>query len=180
MIFHCFPNIPDCYAEDIRPIVTKTIERYGNDEWKATVLTNEIHGHLGIYAVIGVKMGIKTLDFLGIKNGDLKIISSAGTVPPVSCLNDGLQVSTGATMGHGLIASPSTDTPRVRAICVTKNNSVIKIKLLPEIDERIQNDINEAIEKYGTSAEYWTCVRQLAIRYWYELDRDKIFEIQKQ
>lgn len=180
MIFHCFPNIPDHYAEDIRPIVSKTIERYGEKEWKATVLTNEIHGHLGIYAVIGVKMGIKAMECLGVNNGDFKIISSAGTVPPISCMNDGLQVSTGATLGHGLISSPSTDTPRVRAICVSTDNTVIKIKLVPEIDEKITNNVQEALEKYGKTQAYWDYVRQLAIRYWYELDRDKIFEIHKQ
>ena len=118
MIFNRFPQSPDLYAEDIKPIVAKTIERYGHDEWKAAVLVNEIHGHPCIYAIIGVKMGIKVLEYFGAKAGTVKIISSAGAVPPVSCMNDGLQVSTGATLGCGLIASPSGEVQRVLAIFV--------------------------------------------------------------
>ena len=34
---------------------------------------------------------------------NLKVLSFAGTRPPISCFNDGLQISTGATLGHGSI-----------------------------------------------------------------------------
>ena len=39
---------------------------------------------------------------------NVKIISFAGNTPPISCMNDGLQVSTGATIGHGLITIEAT------------------------------------------------------------------------
>ena len=47
----------DCYAPDVREIMSDTIERFGKEEWYKVVLTNEIHGHLGIYSTLGAKMG---------------------------------------------------------------------------------------------------------------------------
>ena len=60
-----FPTNIDSYSAEVAPIVDYVISRYGNDEWRAAVLTNELHGHLGIYATIGVKMGIFAREKLG-------------------------------------------------------------------------------------------------------------------
>ena len=38
------------------------IERFGLREWRAVVLTNEVHGHLGIYSSLGVK--VTSVEFL--------------------------------------------------------------------------------------------------------------------
>lgn len=175
MIFNIFPENPDFYSEDMRNMITDTIKRYGMEEWRAGVLTNEIHGHLGIYAIIGVKMGIFALETLRAKPGDVKISSSAGTRPPVSCMNDGLQVSTCATLGHGLIESLPNDSPSAEAIFYT-NEKKIKIRLKEEISDNITHEIGEAVKRWGHEPEYWDYVRKLAIKYWYELDRKGIFE----
>jgi pyrimidine-specific ribonucleoside hydrolase len=156
-------------------MVAKTIERYGVEEWRAGVLTNELHGHLGIYAIIGVKMGIYALSRLGVEAGDVSITSLAGNRPPVSCLNDGLQVSTSATFGHGLIVSGATDNPLPEAIFHAGDKSV-HIRIKDEILNMIRTEIAGAVKRWGHAPMYWEYVRQLAIRYWYELDRDVIFE----
>ncbi len=175
MIFESFPLQPAVYSADMRPMVAKTIERYGVEEWRAGVLTNELHGHLGIYAIIGVKMGIYALSRLGIEAGDVSITSLAGNKPPVSCLNDGLQVSTSATFGHGLIVSEATDNPLPEAIFHAGDKSV-HIRIKDEILNMIRTEIAGAVKRWGHAPMYWEYVRQLAIRYWYELDRDEIFE----
>jgi pyrimidine-specific ribonucleoside hydrolase len=176
MIFQNFPSNPDLYSGDLKSIVSKTIERHGINEWKAGVLANELHGHLGIYAIVGVKMGIFALESLGAEAGDISITSHAGTVPPISCMNDGLQVSTGATLGHGLIKYEATDTPLPEAI-FTSNKQSIRIRLNHNTSEMITREIAEAINRWGHNAEYWQYVRKLAIDYWYELDRNNIFDI---
>lgn len=176
MIFKNFPDDPDLYSKDMQHMVRKTIERHGINEWRAGVLTNELHGHLGIYAIIGVKMGIFALESLGVEAGDVNIISYAGENPPVSCMNDGLQVSTSATLGHGLIKSEPTDTPQTEAIFITNDKSV-RIKVNDKISNMITHEIAGAINRWGHSAEYWTYVRKVAINYWYELDRNNIFDI---
>ncbi|MDD5507267.1 MAG: nucleoside hydrolase [Bacteroidales bacterium] len=98
-----FPADPGFFAEDIRGIVDRIIRAHGLEEWRAGVLTNELHRHLGAYAIIGTKMGLRAREYFRAGHDQLKVVSYAGSIPPVSCLNDGLQVSTGATLGHGLI-----------------------------------------------------------------------------
>jgi len=53
------PSDPILFREDIEPFVKKIIEKHGLEEWKAALLTNEFHRHLGIYSIIGAKMGGK-------------------------------------------------------------------------------------------------------------------------
>jgi len=176
MIFNTFPDNPELYNQDLCPIVATTIARYGKVEWRAAILTTEMHGHLGIYAIVGVKMGVRALEYLHADIGDVNIISLAGTAPPESCLNDGLQVSTGATLGHGLIQSLPTDNPLSEATFSTKEKS-IRMRLREDVSQMIRDEIKGAVEKFGHSPDYWSYVRQLAVRYWHELDRHEIFEI---
>ncbi|HCO67440.1 MAG TPA: hypothetical protein DIT04_06765 [Dysgonomonas sp.] len=178
MIFDTFPHNPELYNEDLRPIVASAIEKYGREEWMAAVLTTEIHGHLGIYAIIGVKMGIKALEYLKAEKGDVYIKSFAGLKPPVSCMNDGLQVSTGATLGHGMIEAFYTDNPIPEAVFSTADDSV-RIKLDDLVWNIIKGKINAAIINSGHYPHYWDYVRKLAVRYWEEMDRNTIFEIIK-
>lgn len=58
-VFYGFPVGGALYAADVVPIIDSAVARHGLSEWRAGVLTNELHGHLGIYATIGVKMGIR-------------------------------------------------------------------------------------------------------------------------
>jgi pyrimidine-specific ribonucleoside hydrolase len=177
MIFNDFPTDPKLYSEDMREMVGKTIERHGIKEWRAGVLTNELHGHLGIYAIIGIKMGIYALETLNVEAGEVSIISYAGTEPPVSCMNDGLQVSAGATLGHGLIKSEPTDNPLPEVIFSTENKK-INVKVNLPVSKMITEEIAGAVSRWGHSPQYWQYVRKLAIRYWFELDRKNIFDIE--
>lgn len=175
-VFKHFPVSPELYGDDIQPIVAQTIERFGLDEWRACVLTNELHGHLGIYAIMGVKMGIAAVEQLGVSIGDISIHSYAGVNPPVSCMNDGLQVSTGATFGHGLITSFPTAEPKAMAD-FTANGRTIRIRFKKEIEAMIGREIEAAVKNFGHTPPYWKHIRQLAIKYWAELDRKEIVEI---
>lgn len=176
MLFKQFPTNPALYSNDMQWMVEKTIERFGLDEWRAGVLTNELHGHLGIYAIMGIKMGIAALEYLKVEAGKVSIRSYAGQRPPISCMNDGLQVSTEATFGHGLITSPFTEQPKAMADFKAEDQT-IRIKFKEDIELMIANEIDKAIKKYENTPPYWEYVRQLAIKYWAELDRKQIFDI---
>ena len=54
-----YPSDPSLFKEYVRPYVKKIIERHGLEEWKAVLLTNELHRHLGMWSIIGAKMGIR-------------------------------------------------------------------------------------------------------------------------
>lgn len=171
-----FPH--DFYADDVADIVGNCIKRHGEAEWRAVVLTNEIHGHLGIYSTLGAKMGLRARELfreMGLE-GEMSVLSFAGSVPPVSCLNDGLQVSTGASMGHGLFAVSPGEEPSVKARFTCGGDS-LDICLKPEYEALIKADIKQGVSLYGHTPEYWEYVRKLALRYWLEWDRSQVFVV---
>ena len=167
----------DLYADDVAEIAPDCIRQYGEEEWRSVILTNEIHGHLGIYSTLGAKMGLRARDLFREQGLDepVSVLSWAGSTPPVSCLNDGLQVSTGASMGHGLFAvAPEGKEPSVKAR-FTAGPLSLEICLKPEYEELIKADIEKGVALYGHSSRYWEYVRGLALRYWRDMDRTQVF-----
>ncbi len=176
-VFNVFPLDNGLYADDVSENMTEIIAKHGLTEWRAGVLTNELHGHLGIYAIVGVKMGIRVREYFNIGVDDIYITSFAGNYPPTSCMNDGLQVSTGATIGHGLIAISDEELKRPEAIFKFKSQKV-KLRLKDEYWNLIRSDVKQAIAEHGKlTPDYWVQIRKLAIRYWEEFDRMEMFEI---
>ena len=181
----------------IEAMAERTIARWGKEEWRAVILTNEIHGHIGIYSTIGAKMGIYALELLSRlcnKAEELKVLSFAGSRPPVSCFNDGLQISTGATLGHGAIeiAKSCAESKehadarveaifRFRAICGTEAKEMqLRVWLKEELRQQIAGDIANAVKQYGHTPDYWLQVRRLALEYWQQWNRAEIFETEMQ
>lgn len=155
-------------------------------------LTNEIHGHIGIYSILGAKMGLRAVELLesggqgaadtGARGADthsISIVSYAGNNPPVSCLNDGLQISTGATLGRGRIRVPDTTSPRAEAEFHCGSRT-LRLRLKPEYESRIQADITLAVERYGHTPAYWHHVQELALQYQRTWRRDAIFSLDLQ
>lgn len=175
VVLNDFPDDPSLFRKDIRPHVKKIIERYGFEEWKACLLTNELHRHLGIYSIIGAKMGIRAREILEAPFDTLNVFSLAGNTPPLSCMNDGLQVSTGASLGRGTIEiSNGSSSP---AATFLYKNQKLTLKIKKATMDKIRADIKAALKEYGgLNPEYFAHIRKLSIDYWYELDRKNIFE----
>jgi pyrimidine-specific ribonucleoside hydrolase len=177
VVFNRFPVSREMFNYDVRPIIDSAIARYGFDEWKANVMTDEFHGHLGVYSIVGAKMGIKARELFGVGPDMLEVLTYAGTKPPYSCLNDGIQVSTGATLGMGTIHLAADSITNPCAVFTYKNRS-IRISLKKEYCEKVDSDINEGILKFGLMDDgYWKLIRHNALKYWVEWDRNKIFDI---
>jgi len=169
-----FPVTTEHFQPDIRPYVDRILQRHGVEEWKACVMTNELHRHLGIYSIIGAKMGLRAREIMDAPVDDMRVESYAGSRPPLSCLNDGLQVATGASLGRGTI-TVHEDAPRVAATFHYQDRSVT-LTLDPRIIRRIRQDIQATIEQYGNlTPAYFHRVRTLSLDYWLELDREQIF-----
>lgn len=173
------PEDPLFYADDIAPYVKEIMEKYGHDEWNSGVIANEMHRHLGVFAIIGVKMGIRAREYFNTGVDEFHAVSFAGSMPPMSCMNDGLQVSTGATPGHGLLAI--SDNPVKNAAAeFTYLNRKIRLSLHPEIEDKISSELKEINFVYGLDSNiYWELVRQNSIKYWLNLDRHEIFLIEE-
>jgi pyrimidine-specific ribonucleoside hydrolase len=142
-------------------------------------MTNEIHGHTGIYSIIGAKMGIRAMEFFNVGVNNLEAVTFAGHDPPLSCFNDGVQISTGATIGQGLISISDSISPIPSAI-FEFNDQQVRMALDPEIAAQIQKEIRYGVTNYGLLSDtYWLYIENLAVEYWADFDRQKIFVIEK-
>lgn len=180
VVFGGFPHHMEDYQADVQAIMEDCLARYGEEEWRLAVVTSELHGHLGIYAIIGAKMGLFAKEYLGAGHDQLSIISRAGSTPPLSCLNDGLQASTGATVGHGSFLSDPEVSDQAAAIFHQKHKRIL-LSLKDEVRQKVDRDIRAALENnHGLTPGYWEEIRRLALGYWLEFDRNKIFEVQEE
>jgi len=170
------PTDPSQFQDDVAAFVRDIIARHGEEEWKCVVLTNELHRHLGLYSILGAKMGLRARELLGVGLDELRVESQAGSNPPVSCLNDGLQVSTGASLGRGTIRVPATTTPKAAAT-FTANGRCLRLQVKDSVVEQIETEIRAAARRYGElTPAYFAAVRRISLQAWRDLDRAAIFE----
>jgi pyrimidine-specific ribonucleoside hydrolase len=163
------------FRDDVSELLPEIIARHGEEEWKATLITNELHRHLGIYSLLGAKMGIRALEDLKASLDALQIESRAGMSPPVSCLNDGLQVATGASLGRGTIRV--LEEGGIPAATFIKGKIRLHLSIKPHILEKIQADVGRVVETYGLGTpDYWKEIYKLSLTYWVEMDRREIFD----
>jgi pyrimidine-specific ribonucleoside hydrolase len=177
-VIKSIPRDTSFYMSDLQRFVEETRNKYGEDEWGSGVIANELHRHLGVFAIIGVKMGIRAREYFCTGVDEMSVNSHAGSTPPLSCMNDGIQVSTGATPGHGLL-TVSTSTPASPAADFTHKGRTIRITLKKELAEKVSSELKEINFVYGLDSDiYWELVRQNSIKYWLQFDRHEIFDIQ--
>lgn len=169
-----YPTSPKYFREDLRHLIPEIITLHGLEEWKACLLTNELHRHLGIYSILGAKMGLRAREILGASLDELKVESHAGLKPPLSCINDGLQVATGASLGRGTIKVLEKGSSPAATFIYGRRRLYLCVK--EEILKRLRSDIQRAILRYGSlTPMYFQEVRRLSLQYWVGMDRRKIF-----
>lgn len=172
------PSDTAFYMPDIQPFVTEIRNKYGEDEWTSGVIANELHRHLGVFAIIGVKMGIRAREYFCTGVDEMTVTTHAGSTPPLSCMNDGIQVSTGATPGHGLL-TVSSEKPFFAAADFTHNDRTIRITVKKELADKVSGELKEINFIHGLDSDiYWELVRKNSIKYWLQFDRHEIFDIE--
>lgn len=178
-VFERFPIDTALYKSDYAEILQKTLLDFGAIEWKAVCLTNEVHGHTGIYSIIGAKLGVRAMEFFNVGVNNLSIKTFSGNKPPLSCFNDGIQISCGATIGQGLITIADTVLQIPTAI-VEFNKQKVEFSLKPEIAAEMRQDIKYGVENFGLESEmYWIYIEKLAIKYWEKYNRNDLFTIRR-
>jgi len=172
--FKEFPTNPALFKDELKPYLSEIIEKHGLEEWKAVVLTNELHHHMGLWSIIGAKMGIRAREILAAPFDNIDVISSVGTRPPYSCLNDGLQVSTGASLGRGTIKVIDAQQPSVDFF---SNGRKLTMRVKKEIVQEIEKIIKECSDKFVfQSPRYFQELDVISITYWLRWDRSDLFE----
>jgi formylmethanofuran dehydrogenase subunit E len=162
------------YNERVVDLMNEIISLHGKDEWKAVTLTHELHGHVGVYSIIGAKMGIFAMEHFNVGKKQLKVKSFAGFHPPISCMNDGLQASIGATVGNNLLMIEHGK-PEVRA-----KFSLANCQINVSLNERSLKELISALSKAPGAPDrenhaYWEYIEELSFQYWLEWRRDNIF-----
>ena len=92
----------------------------------------KLHGHAGPYLNLGIRMGLLALDQLEAKGYfDLTVEIELEYRTPMSCLIDGLQISTGCTLGKGNITVKNNPIP-IKVLIKSKTNHktmIVSLKL---------------------------------------------------
>lgn len=101
----------------------------------------KFHGHLGPYVVIGYKMGEIANKKLGYDSFSKKAIVWTGTTPPLSCIIDGIQISSGCTLGKGNITIYSEEIPKVQFS--NDNGKRVEVRLKEDIQNEITTKVTE-------------------------------------
>ena len=110
-------------------------------EWSGDLLERaiEFHGHGGPFMVIGLRMGLLALKHLDAGGWfDLRCLVSLRWRPLDSCVVDGIQSSTGCTMGKHNI---EIDEREGISASFFKNDENLRITLRKDIEEKIRNTL---------------------------------------
>ena len=101
----------------------------------------QFHGHIGPYAIIGYKMGKIANTKLGSDPFSKKVVVWTGTTPPLSCIIDGIQMSSGCTLGKGNISVHHDGIPKARF--TDNNGKKLEITLKSNIKQEIDTTVTE-------------------------------------
>lgn len=101
----------------------------------------KFHGHLGPYAVIGFKMGLIANKKLGSDPFLKKAVVYTGPTPPLSCIVDGIQISSGCTLGKGNIKVENKGI--AKADFFTNDGKKLQILLKPDLKKEIDTIVTQ-------------------------------------
>ena len=120
-------------------------------------------------------MGIRARETLEAPFDSLRVTSLAGNSPPLSCMNDGLQVSTGASLGRGSI-QVSDQEPQPAATFFYKDKK-LTLRFKRAWVDKVRREIKKTLKEFGgLNPEYFSRIRKLSMHYWLSLDRQDIFD----
>jgi len=175
-----FPVDPGFYCAEAADLLRKGIvDKYGMEEWAAVVMTHELHQHVGIYTVLGAKMGVLARELLDAPTRAVHATVETGLNPPTSCVVDGIQASLASTLAQNLIEVPETTEPRVAATFEYEGRK-IRLSLRAEYDRKVKEIIRTAGAQFGNlTPAYFHEVEDKSFDVWAEFDRRKIFLVEQ-
>ena len=119
------------------------------EERLASAIRNaeKLHGHLGPFLVIGVRMGNVAKRVLNADSEEDNRLRATAKMPlftPFSCVLDGIQATTRCTVGNQKLRIEDSRERNVTVHFELQNlNRALKISVNPEIIETLMNRISE-------------------------------------
>ena len=119
----------------------------------------KLHGHLGSFLVIGVRMGKTVKRILNLNTGDNSELEATAKIPlltPISCIIDGIQTTTHCTVGNQKLKIENSKKEIAVNFKLQYSDRKLKVLVNPKIVEKLMNRISE-----GASNEElaWEIVR---------------------
>jgi formylmethanofuran dehydrogenase subunit E len=106
------------------------------------------HGHLGPYLALGLKMGLLAKELLQGDPFSLSAEIHTSILPPRSCMVDGIQFSSGCTLGKGnIIIKEDSNLFGI----FTRDSRSITIKVRPDIADSLTSLSHEHLEESAQS-----------------------------
>ncbi|MEM2130744.1 MAG: formylmethanofuran dehydrogenase subunit E family protein [Candidatus Bathyarchaeia archaeon] len=96
---------------------------------------SEFHGHLGIFLVLGLKAGLYANKKMGKNKLRMHAIIETEPAPPFSCFVDGIQMTTGCTMGKQNIELKNG---RSLSVQFTKGDAQLKLEVKETLLEQFK------------------------------------------
>jgi formylmethanofuran dehydrogenase subunit E len=107
-------------------------------------VARSFHGHLGPNLVIGIKMGNHAIAALKPESCfHLRAEVHCPARPPVSCVIDGIQISTGCTMGKASISHIVSDGPVRAVVTNTSTGESVTMRVVDGFIEKAAGWIGE-------------------------------------
>ena len=100
----------------------------------------KLHGHVGPFLVIGLKMGVAAKKALNVSDTECTHLTAEVAVPlhpPFSCLLDGIQVSTTCTIGNQRLQIKDSKTIQA-TFTSEKDTKRVKITLTEQFREQLE------------------------------------------
>lgn len=107
-----------------------------------------LHGHLGPFLVIGVKMARLAKKALNVdkdKLGDMQIMAELPLTPPFSCILDGIQATTKCTIGNKKLEVRNSNGDIVAIFRLKSQNKALKICLNKQVVERLKEQLSKGV-----------------------------------
>jgi formylmethanofuran dehydrogenase subunit E len=105
----------------------------------------KLHGHLGPFLVIGVRMGMTAKKALNLSDEQCEFLKASVKVPlfpPFSCLLDGIQVATSCTVGNQRLSIESSE--EICVIFAEQNaGKTVKITLEPNMAKELKKKLGK-------------------------------------
>ena len=116
----------------------------------------DFHGHLGPYVIVGLRMGKIARKNFGNVGKKLTATVFTGKKPPISCIVDGIQFSSGCTLGKGNINVVDKGTAKAQFKKDDETLTIaLKKKIRNEIDKTMteENELERSIWIYNMDIE---------------------------
>ncbi|MEM2995291.1 MAG: formylmethanofuran dehydrogenase subunit E family protein [Candidatus Bathyarchaeia archaeon] len=106
----------------------------------------DLHGHLGPFVVIGVKMGEIAKRILNSANSGNDALQVTAEVPlsiPFSCVLDGIQIATQCTVGNQKLKIKNSQKDITAYFQSVKIGKTLKISVNPQVTETLMEKISK-------------------------------------